>query len=120
MVFTVFGAGGQAFVNRVGEWKANKPEGEGTGFLSSKWSPLRKMSDEEYENFMSEKMLKVEAEIALIDDKIAELQEEERAKQAAVDQPKVPPPQDTQTDVEKQAAPQELGKPKTGSWWRWP
>ena len=56
---------------------------EKSGWFSSKWSPLRKLSDDEYEDFMSEKMLKVEAQIALIDDKMAELLEEDRAKRAA-------------------------------------
>ncbi|KAF1941498.1 hypothetical protein EJ02DRAFT_455161 [Clathrospora elynae] len=36
----------------------------------SKWSPMSVLSDEEYENMMQEKLLKVEAEIAIIDDKI--------------------------------------------------
>jgi hypothetical protein len=36
----------------------------------SKWSPMSVLSDEEYENMMQEKLLRVEAEIAVIDDKI--------------------------------------------------
>jgi hypothetical protein len=36
----------------------------------SKWSPMSVLSDEEYENMMQEKLLRVEAEIAIIDDKI--------------------------------------------------
>jgi hypothetical protein len=36
----------------------------------SKWSPMSVLSDEEYVNMMQEKMLRVEADIAVIDDKI--------------------------------------------------
>jgi hypothetical protein len=39
-------------------------------FAKSKWSPMSVLSDEEYENMMQEKLLRVEAEIAVIDDKI--------------------------------------------------
>ncbi|KAF1834680.1 hypothetical protein BDW02DRAFT_579367 [Decorospora gaudefroyi] len=39
-------------------------------FAKSKWSPMSVLSDEEYENMMQEKLLRVEAEIALIDDRI--------------------------------------------------
>jgi hypothetical protein len=40
----------------------------------SKWIPLRALSDEEYRDMLGEKLLSVEAEIALLDDKIAELE----------------------------------------------
>jgi hypothetical protein len=40
----------------------------------SKWIPLRTLSDEEYRDMLGEKLLSVEAEIALLDDKIAELE----------------------------------------------
>lgn len=123
MVFTVFGAAGQGFANQVHEWKRQRAGAEDSSWLSSKWSPLRKLSDEEYEKIMSEKMLKVEAEIALIDDKIAELREEERAKQGGGAPSKAPSPpqevQDVQRGVESQAAPQGTGKPQKSSWWRW-
>ncbi|KAF1847034.1 uncharacterized protein K460DRAFT_363147 [Cucurbitaria berberidis CBS 394.84] len=36
----------------------------------SKWSPMSVLSDEEYVSLMQEKLLKVEAEIAIIDDRI--------------------------------------------------
>lgn len=39
-------------------------------FAMSKWSPMSVLSDDEYENMMQEKLLKVEAEIAIIDDRI--------------------------------------------------
>lgn len=40
----------------------------------SKWIPLRTLSDQEYRWMLEEKLLSVEAEIALIDDKIQELE----------------------------------------------
>jgi hypothetical protein len=40
----------------------------------SKWIPLRTLSDEEYRDMLGGKLLSVEAEIALLDDKIAELE----------------------------------------------
>ncbi|KAF2126552.1 hypothetical protein P153DRAFT_369243 [Dothidotthia symphoricarpi CBS 119687] len=39
-------------------------------FAKSKWSPMSVLSDEEYVRMMQEKVLKVEAEIAMIDDRI--------------------------------------------------
>lgn len=36
----------------------------------SKWSPMTVLSDEDYVKMMNEKILKVEAEIAMIDDRI--------------------------------------------------
>ena len=115
-MFTIFGTAGQAFTNKVQGWKGARSGTEGSSWLSSKWSPLRKMSDEEYEGYMSERMLKVEAEIALIDDKIAELRAEERAKQGASDGPKAVPPTH---DVQKEGSTKGTEKPQKSSWWRW-
>ena len=35
-----------------------------------KWSPMKVLSDEEYERMLQEKLLRVEAEIAVLDEKI--------------------------------------------------
>lgn len=40
----------------------------------SKWVPLKSLSDDEYRGILGEKLLSIEAEIALIDDKIEELE----------------------------------------------
>lgn len=40
----------------------------------SKWIPLRHLSDEEYRGMLNEKLLSVEAEIALLDEKIEQLE----------------------------------------------
>ena len=40
----------------------------------SKWIPLRHLSDDEYREILSEKLLSIEAEIALLDEKIEDLE----------------------------------------------
>lgn len=40
----------------------------------SKWIPLRSLSDQEYRDMLSEKLLSIDAEIALLDEKIEELE----------------------------------------------
>lgn len=40
----------------------------------SKWIPLKSLSDDDYKAMLYEKMLSIETEMALIDDKIEELQ----------------------------------------------
>lgn len=40
----------------------------------SKWVPLRHLSDEEYREILSEKLLGIEAEIAVLDENIADLE----------------------------------------------
>ncbi|KAL2206401.1 hypothetical protein CC79DRAFT_1334696 [Sarocladium strictum] len=63
--------GGQLLAN---QWSSRPTSnGESDSWLSSKWSPLKKLSDKEYIDMMEEKMLKLDVEIALIDDRIAEL-----------------------------------------------
>jgi hypothetical protein len=63
--------GGQLLAN---QWSSRPTSnGESDSWLSSKWSPLKKLSDKEYIDMMEEKMLKLDVEIALIDDRITEL-----------------------------------------------
>ena len=40
----------------------------------SKWIPLKSLSDDDYRGILGEKLLSIEAEIALLDEKIAELE----------------------------------------------
>ena len=42
-------------------------------FAAMKWVPLKSLSNEEYEKMLSERLLSTEAEIALIDERIAKL-----------------------------------------------
>lgn len=51
---------------------------EKTSILASKWSPLKKLTDQEYEKLLEEKILKLDAEIAIIDDNIAALKASEQ------------------------------------------
>lgn len=67
------GGVGQIVANRVVAYEP-KVKDENDSWLRSKWSPLRKITDDEYIDMMEEKKFKVDVDIALIDDRIAELQ----------------------------------------------
>jgi hypothetical protein len=84
-MFSLFGWGGQHGYNyldarnssELQEQAALKAKGEDKPkeslvlkFAKSKWSPMSVLTDDQYEEMMQEKLLKVEAEIAIIDDKI--------------------------------------------------
>lgn len=43
-----------------------------------KWSPMKTLSDEEYANMLREKMLAVDAQIALVDEEVERLRKEEQ------------------------------------------
>ncbi|KAL1862967.1 hypothetical protein VTK73DRAFT_6578 [Phialemonium thermophilum] len=75
VVFSMLGAGGQAVANTVdpSAWK-----NIGNRFLSSKWSPVTPISDEDYKKILEEKLLKVEAELAILDDNIKTLRASEQ------------------------------------------
>ncbi|KAF2851554.1 hypothetical protein T440DRAFT_394520 [Plenodomus tracheiphilus IPT5] len=91
IMFTLFGWAGQHGYNYLDarnstEIKQNaelKAKGEDRPkeslmhrFAKSKWSPMTVLSDEEYERLMQEKMLYFEAQIAVIDDRIAEFRKQ--------------------------------------------
>jgi hypothetical protein len=86
LMFTLFGYGGQ----HAYEWfdqrhtrKLRKQQAEAERgveqlnwlqrFAEKPWSPMTVLTDEKYEDLLNEKLLKIEVEIALIDDKIKEL-----------------------------------------------
>lgn len=85
-MFSLFGAGGQKAVNSYYRRRAEreKEEKEGGGFLASKWSPVTKLSDEEYEGILREKLLEVEVQLALLDEQIDQV----KASQAQSASPK--------------------------------
>ncbi|KAI4603425.1 hypothetical protein KJ359_003235 [Pestalotiopsis sp. 9143b] len=56
---------------------------EKTSILASKWSPLKKLTDQEYEKLLEEKILKLDAELAIIDDNIAALKASEQSSSQA-------------------------------------
>ncbi|KAF4979055.1 hypothetical protein FZEAL_4665 [Fusarium zealandicum] len=72
LVWTVVGAGGQMVVNHMAS-RQPQVKDEKDSWFRSRWSPLKKLTDDEYTDMMSEKMLRIDADIALIDDRIAEL-----------------------------------------------
>jgi hypothetical protein len=46
------------------------------GWLDSRWSPVKVLSDDEYEGMLQEKLLRLKAEIALVDENIVELKKQ--------------------------------------------
>ena len=42
-----------------------------------KWSPMKKLSDEEYGNLLKERLLRIEADIALLDEELEKVRSEE-------------------------------------------
>lgn len=82
LMFGVFGWMGQSLYDR---WDGRVDEGEVDGkdgfwrrLADKKWSPITVMSDEEYEALLKKKMLNVDVELAVIDDKIAAFREQQR------------------------------------------
>lgn len=58
-------------------------------FAQSKWSPMSVLTDEQYEEMLQERLLKVEAEIAIIDERIEGVKKaamEEEAQRAIKEQ----------------------------------
>ena len=47
-----------------------------------KWSPMKKLSDEEYGNLLKERLLRIEADIALVDEELEKVRSEERVPNA--------------------------------------
>ncbi|KAL2262127.1 hypothetical protein VTK26DRAFT_2394 [Humicola hyalothermophila] len=76
LVFSLLGAGGQTLANWRTARAAKYPPTEGKSFWS-RWSPITPLSDENYEKILEERLLRVEADIAIVDDRIRELRESE-------------------------------------------
>ena len=99
-MFTIFGYVGQTIYDvldaRHSEQIASEVEGkknDGKSFWAKlagmKWSPVTFLSHEEYANILKEKLLSVDAEIALLDEEVERLQGEERSiKQRQGQEPK--------------------------------
>ncbi|KAL9594070.1 MAG: hypothetical protein Q9219_007235 [cf. Caloplaca sp. 3 TL-2023] len=49
-----------------------------TRILNSKYSPMKVLSDEQYQDILKEKLIRVDAEIALVDDEIEKVKEKVR------------------------------------------
>lgn len=68
-MLSLIGAAGQAIANTS---VARVPK-EKKSWLASKWSPMKPLSDEEYQKILEERLLGIEVDISTIDDKIARL-----------------------------------------------
>ncbi|KAH7037824.1 uncharacterized protein B0I36DRAFT_359464 [Microdochium trichocladiopsis] len=88
LVFSVLGAGSTLIAQQIGsspsaatsaeqqqqQRKRDDPRaGGGGGILSWKYSPMTRLSDREYADRLEERLLRVDAEIAIIDETIAGL-----------------------------------------------
>ncbi|KAI0405335.1 hypothetical protein F4802DRAFT_562722 [Xylaria palmicola] len=71
LFFGTLGAG-SSYVSQLNRGGESKPK---TSWLDSKWSPMQRLSDKEYMVKIEEKILRLEAEIAIIDENIASLKE---------------------------------------------
>jgi len=79
--------GGQFAIN----WYRQLPErpvDEDRSWMNSRFSPLKKMTDKEYSHMLSEKLLRVDADIALIDERIEKLREQAAFEGAPAERPK--------------------------------
>lgn len=63
---------------QASEQAAGETRKESAGMIErmakSKWNPMRKLTDEEYEDMLREKLIRVEAEIAVVDEEIVALE----------------------------------------------
>jgi hypothetical protein len=79
IVFALFGAAGQALYNRAdarhSEQNLASVDAEKTWY-NSKWSPVKVLSDKEYETILQEKLLRVEAELAILVENLEALRKE--------------------------------------------
>ncbi|GKZ54574.1 hypothetical protein AnigIFM49718_010388 [Aspergillus niger] len=77
-VTRLMGYVGQSSYNAIDTWQMENANTTSKPFLQrmadSKWIPLKSLSDDDYRGILNEKVLSIEAEIALIDDKIGELE----------------------------------------------
>ncbi|KAL2837852.1 hypothetical protein BJY01DRAFT_220523 [Aspergillus pseudoustus] len=80
ILFSLAGCIGQASYNAIDRWQLGQANTPSKPLLDriaeSKWIPLKSLSDDEYRHILNEKLLTIEAEIALLDDKIEELQKD--------------------------------------------
>lgn len=84
----LFGGIGQAIYNSSSRSQVTDDEPK-PGFwkrMSEKgWSPMRMMTNEEYAEMLREKMLKVDVEISILDDKIVALRKQPKHEAANAD-----------------------------------
>jgi hypothetical protein len=78
VVFSFLGYVGQSSWNMVERRRLESDGAPSKSILQrmadSKWIPLRVLSDDEFKHLLNEKLLSIEAEIALLDEKIADME----------------------------------------------
>jgi hypothetical protein len=78
IMFSLFGAAGQSYLNSRARRAANTlPKSPDELGFWAKYSPLKQLSDRDYEKILEERLLRIDADIAVIDDSIRELREAE-------------------------------------------
>ena len=82
IMFSIFGLVGQLGVNAFSERPIPRDEpvakpGFWKRMSEKRFSPVKVLSNEEYANMLEEKMLRVDAEIAILEDRIFALRREE-------------------------------------------
>ena len=87
-MFSIFGLLGQSIYNSLDalhteelQLASNDGKPASTPFWrrvgNSKWSPMKVLTDEQYEKMLRERLLRVNAEIALVDENIEKLRVEQ-------------------------------------------
>lgn len=79
-MFSLLGAGGQFAVNKWSTSEASS--GNKTSWLDRKWSPMTRLSDAEYEHMLEEKILRLDADLAIIDENLTALKAQKRSQNA--------------------------------------
>ena len=91
VMFSIFGCLGQLahtrFTARPDPDTASKP-GFWRRMSEKSFSPVKVMSNEEYADWLREKVLRVDVEISILEDKIAALRKEQQEQDAANDSSK--------------------------------
>jgi hypothetical protein len=123
---TVLGAGGQGIVNKVAEIREEirkaKTTDDGPAWMRSKYAPMKRLTDQEYEDIMEEKKLKLDTEIALIDDKVAELKAKAAVNSAKAAEEGAVPKEMVASEIKR---PEDASKAESGDGkkaaksWRW-
>lgn len=98
LMFSLFGWAGQSIYNRLDAPKAAiAPEDRKPGFwrrlADRSWSPVKVMNNDGYAQLLRDKMLRVDVEIAVLDDKIEALrkqQQEQQQREAQLQQSATP------------------------------
>ena len=83
LTFSLLGFASQSLYSRLDERKSRSLESTQQKPLwhriaDMKWSPMKVLTDEEYGEMLREKLIKVEADIAILDEDIENLRKEEQ------------------------------------------